>query len=246
MAVVDPSVQVVLVSGCESIDAWAEPVAAHLMEWERERMGRFAKSGDRARYAAAHLLVRWALARRLGEPALDLTLDQTERGKPFVTGPASAAGISFSLSHTRGLVGCASWSEAPVGLDLEALTRRLKVVELLDEVLSSDEREQWDSHGGPGLERFLEIWTLKEALSKALGVGLGVAPAKWSFDLGSSPIRRLRALPEEFGDPSHWQFEQTRSPSGHVVSLAIPNPAPDPVAVEWTRLEAPELLAAMA
>ena len=80
----------------------------------------------------------------------------------------------------------------------------------------------------------------------AKGVGLGVAPAKWSFDLGSSPIRRLRALPEEFGDPSHWQFEQTRSPSGHVVSLAIPNPAPDPVAVEWTRLEAPELLAAMA
>jgi len=249
VAVVGPAVEVVLVSGCEALEDWAAPGAAHLMEWERERMARFVKRDDRARYAAAHLLVRWALARSLDEPGLTLSLDQTERDKPFVSDPAHAAEVSFSLSHTRGLVGCALWRTAPVGLDLEASTRRLKVVELLDTVLSSAEREQWDGAAlaeGPALERFLEIWTLKEALSKALGVGLSVAPEEWSFDLDSAPIRRLLALPGEFGHPSHWQFEQTRSPEGHVVSLAIPNPSSDPVPVEWTHLGAHELLAAMA
>lgn len=249
MVVVGTAVEVVLVSGCESLEDWAAPVAAHLMGWEQERMARFVKRDDRARYAAAHLLVRWALARSLGEPELALSLDQTERGKPFVTDPALAAEVSFSLSHTRGLVGCALWSTAPVGLDLEASTRRLQVVELLDTVLSSGEREQWERAGlaeGPALERFLEIWTLKEALSKALGVGLSVAPEEWSFDLDTSPIHRLLSLPDAFGDPARWQFEQTRSPEGHVVSLAIPNPGPDPVPVEWTHLGAHELLAAMA
>ena len=248
MAVVGPAVEVVLVSGCEALEAWAAPAAAHLMTWEQERMARFVKRDDRARYAAAHLLVRWALARSLCEPGLVLTLDQTERDKPFVVGPAAAAEISFSLSHTRGLVGCALWRTAPVGLDLEAAPRRLEVVELLDTVLSSAEREQWDRAAlaeGPALERFLEIWTLKEALSKSLGVGLSVAPEEWSFDLETSPIQRLFALPDEFGDPAHWQFEQTRSPEGHVVSLAIPNPSSDSVPVEWTQLEAHELLAAM-
>ncbi|GEM_PF-2354692 len=250
MAVVTPAVEVILVSDCEAEGGWSGPAAVHLMEWELDRMRRFRKQEDQARFAAAHLLVRWAMTRRFGQRALPLTLDQTERGKPFVTQPTHARKTAFSLSHTRGLVGCALSSGESVGLDLESMARRLAVQELLSEVLSPDELSQWQLSlgvlaGDAGLERFLEIWTLKEALSKALGVGLGVAPSLWSFDLTSSPIRRLESMPDEFGDPTHWQFERTRSADGHVVSLALPNPESKPVSVQWTWMEGHELCAAM-
>jgi 4'-phosphopantetheinyl transferase len=144
---------------------WAAPVdpaaapglVAVLDGHERERMARFRRPADSARYLAAHALTRLVLG--VG-PAADV-FDRTcrcgkQHGKPVLPG-----GPAFSLTHAGDVVGVAVSPLGPVGLDVEQARPMADLAALARHIGAPAET------GG-----FFRAWTRKEALLKATGEGL--------------------------------------------------------------------------
>ena len=114
---------------------------------------------------------------------------KTEEGRPFFSGyPA----LDFSITHCKGLVGCAvEESERPqIGLDAERSgTQTERSMQLIaTRWFTPDERAEFEN--APTEETFLSVWTAKEAAAKFTGKGL----ERFSEpDLSQVELRRYRA-----------------------------------------------------
>lgn len=90
-----------------------------------------------------------------------------DHGKPFVPGMHA-----FSLSHSGSFCILASGGAENIGADIEEINERHTSV--APEVFT--ERElAWMREKDP-TERFFRLWTWKESVMKAAGMGLGLAP----------------------------------------------------------------------
>ena len=185
--------------------------AGLLSEAERDRAARMLRVGMRRQYVAAHALLRVKLSEYLGIVPTLIQFRTGQRGKPEL---AQDCGLHFSISHTHGLVGCAIAHGVPIGLDLERI-RPLDTLALSPGIL--DSAEQADVAGKRGRQRwqrFLQYWTLKEAMLKLHGAGLAVAPTEiavaWPPDTGP----RLTRMPEPYSAGDHrlrqWQLVTAR------------------------------------
>lgn len=150
---------------------WARPVlhaprlVALLDGHERERLERFRRPADAARYLAAHALARLVLAEHLGTDPAAIVVDRTCRcGKPH--GRPTVPEVHFSLTHSGDRVGVALSAGGPVGLDVEELREMGDLDGLAGHTLSPDEPRPTSAAA------FLQVWTRKEALLKATGEGL--------------------------------------------------------------------------
>ncbi len=84
-------------------------------------------------------------------------------GKPRLPGP-----LDFTISHSGTVVACAMSDQYPVGLDVE----QIRAYDL-DDFRSFLRPDEVEALGRGGMERvFCELWTKKESLVKAKGVGL--------------------------------------------------------------------------
>jgi 4'-phosphopantetheinyl transferase len=150
------------------VDPEAAPALVRLLDApERERLGAFRRPADRARYLAAHALVRLVLGGS-GAAAARLTFDRTCRcgrphGKPVLPG-----GPPFSLSHAGDVVGVAVRTDGPVGLDVERIRAVGDLAALAAHVYSPAEQ----NGRVPDAVAFFRTWTRKEAVVKATADGL--------------------------------------------------------------------------
>jgi 4'-phosphopantetheinyl transferase len=121
-------------------------------------------------------LLRRVLARRLGGSLPELAFRRGERGKPELVGGE----LAFNLSHSGGLAVIAVAERGEVGVDLEQV-RPLRRLDLLEQgALTRDERRTLGRAGGEPARThcFLRHWTAKEAVAKAFGAGLALAPQR--------------------------------------------------------------------
>jgi len=117
----------------------------------------------RAEHLAGRALLRLALERKTGRPAVAHQLRAGPNGKPeCVDGPP------FSVSHSGRLVVCALAPRGRIGVDVELPRRQRDVGSIAARYFSPDE-SRWV---GTEPRRFFMLWVLKEAYLKALGVGL--------------------------------------------------------------------------
>lgn len=159
----------------------AHLVSSLLDDAERARAHRIQSPAERLRFVVGRVLVRRVLGAYLDVAPENVVVSRRcrhcgcERGKPRVMaiGPAP----SFSLSHSGRWVGVAV-AHADVGLDIEAVRPGLYGPELATTVLSPGEQADFDrTPPGDRPAAFLRYWTRKEAILKATGHGLSVAPA---------------------------------------------------------------------
>ena len=115
-----------------------------------------------ALHDAAYALLRRVL--RKAWNLQDIMIEKTPAGKPYLVGEA----LQVSISHTKGLVCCAV-AESPVGVDCEypravsgRVMRRVCTEREIRDIQAADDPQA----------RFMQYWTLKEAISKKRGVGL--------------------------------------------------------------------------
>lgn len=139
---------------------------ALLDEEELARAARFRFATDRNRYILGHGLLRETLGRYLGRPAKGLTLLRGEFGKPFLEGDP----VHFNLSDTKDAV-LVALSHHPIGADIETMNRRTDHERVADHFFTPLEVESI-AEAVDGKRRFLELWTRKEAVLKACGVGI--------------------------------------------------------------------------
>ena len=94
-----------------------------------------------------------------------------------------------SRSATDGLAAVALAQAAPVGVDVERLR-----LELLDDDLSAAALHPSERTAPCTPERFFALWVRKEAVLKAMGIGLALAPA--SFAAGPASARWTTLRPD--------------------------------------------------
>lgn len=93
-------------------------------------------------------------------------------GKPSVR--PGLPQIPFSISHAAGLVAVATGPGLQIGIDLELVTDIRSTGPVLDQ-LTRREQAWLQKHSDAGRwAAFLQLWTAKEAVSKALGLGCGL------------------------------------------------------------------------
>jgi 4'-phosphopantetheinyl transferase len=192
---------------------------------------------DRRLYQAAHALLRLALSSvaPVAPPAWRFGRD--ERGRRTVAAPEDAHGLSFSLSHTRGLAACALSNGRDVGVDAEHLRRR----ELEDRNVARScfTPEEVAMLGALAPERRaaerLALFTLKEAWAKARGLGLALDLQ--SFSIALEPLALVRAADD---DPSRWLLARHSPTGAHTLALAARRVAGEALVVRF--VEGKELL----
>ncbi|MFB7030197.1 MULTISPECIES: 4'-phosphopantetheinyl transferase family protein [unclassified Streptomyces] len=198
-------------------DDLAPAVAATLCthwldENEQEIAGRFLFERDRRQYLVAHALVRRVLALETGIPEAEAVIWRSSRGRPHLQTPAGGLprggdALDFNLSHsqTYNLLGVARGHR--IGVDVERLDRSDVGLSTIVSTFTPAERD-WIARLAPGRprdQRVLRLWTLKEAYSKARGLGLGLPFDSFAFTLAEDR-GVLRFRPPEDDSASRWRF----------------------------------------
>lgn len=140
---------------------------------ETRRRDRFVFGGDRRAFTQAHSLKRLVLScYEPGVAPCDWRFRTAHSGKPAVVQPIP---YRFNISHSGRSVAMAV-AGAEVGVDIER-RRSVPHMDALAESVFHPEERRW-LRRQPSVETgFFRLWTRKEALLKAAGVGLSHSPA---------------------------------------------------------------------
>jgi 4'-phosphopantetheinyl transferase len=183
-----------------------------LNEQERARAARFAFEKDRRAYVAAHALLRAKLSERAGGAPQDWRFAAAVHGKPhLVDAPRD---LRFSLTHTRDRVAVAISEGVEIGVDVESASRRAESLKLTERFFAPEEAAFLRALDGDARrEAFFAIWTLKEAVVKA--TGLGLAGGLDGFAISLDPLGlTMRDAPGADWRLAHWRL------GDHHVALA--------------------------
>lgn len=152
-----------------------------LPEWKVNQYKKASSARFRSASSTGYLLAL-VLAERASSRKLDIV--RGPQGKPAF---ASEPNIQFSIAHSGDYAVCAL-GEGPVGIDIENASRDFSGI--ASHVLSAGERAVRGRLAPAHRNRFAcAIWTLKEALGKYQGCGLGYDLKTVSFDLeGRVPV----------------------------------------------------------
>ena len=144
---------------------------------ELQRANRFRFARDRDRYVIGRAWLRRVLAAYLRQAPADLVITYGPQGKPQLAVPAAAA-ITFNASGSLGRALLAVSTVRQIGVDIELVRAIKDAPALAKRHFSADESRalqslQPDAVSAQLMSRsFLIAWTRKEAVVKALGIGL--------------------------------------------------------------------------
>jgi 4'-phosphopantetheinyl transferase len=174
---------------------------------ERERHDRFRFAPLRHDFLASHAFLRMVLADYVKCDPRDISFVCDEGGKPSLA-PGVCDPISFNLSHTHGLAAVAVSPEGRnVGVDVEDTTRTIDVA-AMRMYLTNRERAALDAEPAARREaKLYSLWTLKEAYSKALGLGLKLPLTSVEFEVADNSWGPITFY-QPPGDARHWRFMQ--------------------------------------
>lgn len=106
----------------------------------------------------------------------------SELGKPSLK-LKGAAKIHFNVSHS-GDYGLIAISKEAVGVDIEKLQPRINAKSLVSQVLSQDELASWNRLSPMDHStQIIRLWVCKEAILKAMGLGIAECLKQISFSL---------------------------------------------------------------
>jgi phosphopantetheinyl transferase len=156
---------------------------------ERARHDQRSGTARRQSFAVAHAVLRRVLADATGSAPAQLTFDRDRYGKPFVVPDGDNPPPAFSLSHCHDVVACVVAGTGRVGIDVEPITSSIDAIGFARRFFPPAEAS-WVEAAAPlhRASRFYALWTLKEALSKALGYGLGLPLTSTSFAISADAV----------------------------------------------------------
>ena len=182
MPAADTPYQLILSQGLPD-DAGAARLRDDLPASELHWITRLRRTDDRLRSLTGRALVRRLLGRHLGQAPAAVRLGAGPQGKPMMEDAAS--GWQFNIAHSGDLV-LVGVGPGPVGVDVEHCSAPVDAA-LWQQVTGRALPEPASGHTA---QAFCAQWVRREAVLKACGAGLHIAPA--ALQLGD-------------GDPGAWQ-----------------------------------------
>ncbi len=195
-----------------------------LSDQEQERYGRFRFAKDRHRYLVSHALVRMVLSKYVEIPPDEWVFTESDHGRPEVANPGFYA-LRFNLSHTAGLAVCLVTSSCDCGIDVERVHVRHNPVDVARRMFSACEVEQMlQLKGRDQLDYFFTRWTLREAYTKARGIGITFPTHKLNFNIRSATEVDIEFQADIEDHAENWQLEILSLTNEHIAAAAIRRP----------------------
>lgn len=161
--------------------------------------------------------LRALLAAYLRCHAGDVQLIESEHGRPELAA-AHASPLAFNWSHSGDQAVFAIGIGAQPGIDIERLRPRPRALEIAQRYFDAQEsRALEDADGEARSIAFLELWTAKEAVLKALGRGLAFGLHRLRIAMHSDRLH-LRWLDDD--DAQAWQLCRLSLDPAHVGAIA--------------------------
>lgn len=220
-----------------TIDLWAcsldgERSPDALSASERRRAAAFAHDNDRRRFVAAHVRLREILARYLDCRPQDIEYAYGAHGKPRIAG----AGWAFNVSHRDGRMLVAVTGDADVGVDLERDSPLPELPAIVARFFAPAERACFAALAGDRQRAwFYRQWVAKEAVVKAHGAGLSIAPDTFTVEFDAANAGRVRA--DAGGPGTDWIVQLVDVGPGWHAAVACGGPGR---AVRFRSLDPPE------
>lgn len=196
-----------------------------LSDEEVAQESRFYFAHDRKRYLVTRAMVRMLLSRYAPIAPKHWAFTKNAYGRPaiadaIVDAEAQARGLTFNVSHTRGLIALAVTRGRELGIDVENVSTRAVSLEVAEHFFSASEvaelacvppeRQQ---------DRFFEYWTFKESYIKARGMGLSLPLNRFSFGFPNHNAVSISIDPDLEDRADRWSFWQCRPTSDHLMAI---------------------------
>lgn len=158
---------------------------------ERSRADRFKSVTARHRFIVGRATLREILSRYLQVRPAEITIAYGPHGKPTL---AVHPSLQFNLSHSHDVALLAVRCGRPVGIDVERLDDSPDHVAIAAESFAVDEaRSVATAAPADRTATFLRLWTRREAVLKALGVGLTGASQE-SVDAADAEVHTITPI----------------------------------------------------
>jgi len=197
-------------------------LASLLTPEELARTGRRRTPQAQGGAVASRALLRLLLARYTGLNPEALRFNAGSHGKPEVRPSKGQPEIAFNVSHSDGMALVAVAPEGTIGVDVERIRPGLDWKRLAGRYFAPQEVDwlQQQPDGG-ACEAFFRLWTCKEAVVKALGVGLSL-PFCW-FVVSSIPASdpQVQFIECGKGEGDEWQLIELTPGAGFAATLAV-------------------------
>jgi len=177
-----------------------------LSQAECDRVDRFVTDELTRRSLVCRAVLRKILSAALGVAPQDVQFQTGPHGKPALAAD-HASQVEFNVSHTDDVALVAVAARRALGVDVEALDRRVNRDELAARFFSPLECQAYFSlDENRRVASFYRIWTCKEAYLKAIGAGLSFPLGKFSVSASPEEPPGLIAVEGAPEEPSRWSF----------------------------------------
>ena len=161
-----------------------EAAVAWLDRAENDRLHRFRIERPRRDFALCRAALRANLCNLLGCTNDRVSFEYHEHGKPFALVDGRPASLGFNVSHSapHGLIAFApaEWPRRRIGVDAEVRRPDRDFDGIAERVYGPGERAALAAaRGEDKIRLFYRLWTLKEAIIKALGTGFTFNPSRF-------------------------------------------------------------------
>ncbi len=178
---------------------------------EEERARRWLREADRLRFRFGRLGLRKLLGFYLGREAAGISFRYSDMGRPELA--TSGPPLHFNLAHSGDLVLFAITVDGPIGIDVEKADPTRDWAGIASRYFAPAERDFLSQVPlGKRLEAFLRLWTAKEAVLKATGLGL------------SGGLENFSVLSPAADPSAEWNYFSFIPHPNYWASLAFPFP----------------------
>ncbi|MBE3072283.1 MAG: 4'-phosphopantetheinyl transferase superfamily protein [Acidobacteria bacterium] len=224
-----------LMLGPEDVHVWSAALAARppgveflldlLSPDERERANRMLVASHRDTFVLARGALRTLAGAYLDAPPASLRFEYSPLGRPTLPDAAARGHLQFSVSHSGGQVLLAFTRRIPVGVDVERVRRNADCDAIAGRFFAPSERMALASLPEPDrTEAFCVCWTRKEALLKAVGLGISRGLGRVEVTcLPADPARIVRSDLEDIHPPD-WSLWDLDVGAGFRAALAAGAP----------------------
>ena len=196
-----------------------DPVQTELaLSWlsdiQRDKYVRRAASGQQLSYLAGRYFLLKLLGAYVGQKPADVLLSYSRLNKPYLSHHEQC--VEFNFTDTRineRFYGLFAFSKnRAVGVDIEALSRRSNFHAIAQRRFTVEELAFVGEPVNP--EKFLALWTRKEAYGKATGLGI-------NFKMNQRNLVKANKLDLAFADDDErvWQLSQIQPHKDFIASV---------------------------
>ncbi len=186
---------------------------------ERTQQQRFHFERDRHRYLITRALTRNVLSRYAPVAPADWRFRKLDHGRPQIINP-EAAGLTFNLTHTMGLIALGITRDGELGIDTENIIERAAPLEVAPRYFSARETDDLRALAPEAQsERFFHYWTLKESYIKARSLGLSLPLDQFSFSFDDKHRLDISFDPRLIDTAESWHFWLLRPTHEHLLAI---------------------------